>query len=253
MDAPLLDTVLKHQRRQWLLGAGLRGAVVGGATACALAVVTAASGHGVPGWIWATAGIAGAAAAAWFCRGGAPQRGDAARAMDRHFGLKDLHGSALAFATEVPALAQGYAAATAQRSARWLEDAGADLPSRLPQPRRAPWILAVVAVALGAAMLARVPISPEIARQTAAAAELEKQTTDLNAALTEELERLLEPEEDAAAGLDEAEARQWVASLKPTRDLAEALRQYAALEQRLRAAETALNQPEKQRLLRQAG
>ena len=220
---------------------------VGGALAF-LALAFVAMGTTVPIVLYPAAVIAGAlvGTTAWAWRRVSHER--AAQFADQHFGLADGLAAAQRFARE------GRRGGFYTLQARWAARAVARLHADTvrPRPQKRVWCAAALAVAL-AAGLGFVPPSRAVRERRALEEELQQQTETLNEQVQQYVDELLQgAEEEELELLRPDELRQWVAELGKQKDVQEAMRQYARVEQKLAEASRKLNRARDERLLSEA-
>lgn len=224
--------------------------LVGGATVVLLvASVYFWQGYAVPKiWYAILGGLTAAAAIAAILMRRATMD-EASHAADAWFGLKDTVTSHRQFSRE--AKSGGFydmQAATTQDAVQGLNTA--KIPLALP--RRLATACGVLV--LGASLTAFKATSPAvIARQ-----QQEGLTSDRTAQLQRDLEEMIkelekgtdDPEEQKLLNPDEL--KKWVAELKATKDIQEAMRQMAELERKLDKAAKALSQKREEQVLQKA-
>lgn len=228
------------------LGQGLgwgAGVLVLGGAACLW------RGYPVMGWCFALGASVCAlvTAAVYFIRRSTLE--SAARHADERFVTKDSLVSDVHFRAQ--SRTGGFydlVAAEAGRAAERLRGRLQEIA--LPRKALIPGVLLLAA----AAVMSLRKASPEVEERWA----LEKRTADrsaeVNERMREEIAKLANSLDEADEGLlNKAELRAWAEELRSTKDLKEALRQYALIERRLQEAAERLGQRESAELLRQAG
>lgn len=206
---------------------------------CAVgALIWVARGYSVP-LLFPLSIAAGAAIAALAWWGKRRMNTDAAvREADRHFGLKDAIASARYLAEQKPD------DPTTELQWQWLRPRLAECHAETitaPFPKRAAIWSAVLS--LVAIILCLLPASPAVRAAELAARETRERVEESKEQLEQLLEELAKdsaPEEKDAIKLDEF--RKMVKSIDETGDRAEAARQFARIEQKIREASRALDQ-----------
>lgn len=229
----LTDIVHSRIHQRVALRAGLWSVAAGSLAILLLAVFYFWQGFPLPHkWYLVAACVTVVAALVMAVRGGI-SRGEAAKFTDHFFGLQDALASHLAF--QQAGRQDGFYGLQrddANRRAAQVDPARIDI-----RPPR--WLTAVATALLLLAVAAgfKGP-SQAVRRQWAEEAFTQQRSQETIKQLTELVDKLQENAEDTAERelLQPEKLREWLRELSPTKDPAEAMRQLARLEQKLRDA-----------------
>ena len=236
-----LNRAAMLQALAWSLAIG-GGVLLVSGLACVL------QGYPLLGWCWAATAIAtGLTFTTLYLRRRATED-DAARFADQYFNLKDTLTSDLHFQREGRSgeffdLINQQAVATAAR----VKPEGIALPA----PKRM-LALGTLLVLAGFSLSFRSP-SPEVVARWKQEAETHQLTAELNEEVKKQIEELKKALGDDNDLISKEDLKKWEQELRQTKDMKEAMRQYAMLERRIAEAEQKMNRRDQEELARQAG
>ena len=236
-----LNRAAMLQALAWSLAIG-GGVLLVSGLACVL------QGYPLLGWCWAATAIAtGLTFTTLYLRRRATED-DAARFADQYFNLKDTLTSDLHFQREGRSgefftLINQQAVATAAL----VKPEGIALPA----PKRM-LALGTLLVLAGFSLSFRSP-SPEVVARWKQEAETHQLTAELNEEVKKQLEELKKALGDDNDLISKEDLKKWEQELRQTKDMKEAMRQYAMLERRIAEAEQKVNRRDQEELARQAG
>lgn len=221
---------------------------VGGGVLLVSGLVCVSQGYPLQLWCWLAAAGTGAVAFAVHYFRSRNSQDDAARFADSYFGLKDTLSSDLHFKRDGR---QGEFFNLVSRQAEVTAERVSSQPLVLPAPKRL-LALGSVLVLAGFSLSFRSP-SPEVVQRWQQEAETHQRTGEINEELKKQLEELKKSLGDDNDLISKEDLKKWEQELKQTKDMKEAMRQYAMLERRIAEAEQKMNMREHEELARQAG
>lgn len=224
------------------------GLAIGGGVLLVTGLACIAQGYPLLSWCWLAASLAGALGFGVVYIRGRKSQDDAARFADGYFGLKDTLTSDLHFQREGK---QGAFFDLVTQQAEATADRVSQEPLVLPKPRRL-LMLGSVLVLAGFSLSFRSP-SPEVIQRWQQEADTHLKTAEINDELKKQLEELKKSLGDDNDLISKEDLKKWEQELRQTKDMKEAMRQYAMLERRIAEAEQKLNRREQEELARQAG
>lgn len=244
----VLLSIRARLNRAAMLQAAAWSLALGGGFLLVAGLACVIQGYPLQAWCWLGAGLVGAGTFGFHYLRHRQSQDDAARFADAYFDLKDTLTSALHFQREGRqgeffALVNQQAAATAERVSQQT--------LILPAPRRL-LVLGCVLVLAGFSLSFRSP-SPEVIKRWQQEAETQVKTAEINEEIKKQLEELKKALGDDNDLLSKEDLKKWEQELRQTKDMKEAMRQYAMLERRIAEAEQKMNMREHEELARQAG
>lgn len=244
----VLLSIRARLNRAAMLQAAAWSLALGGGFLLVAGLACVIQGYPLQAWCWLGAGLVGAGTFGFHYLRHRQSQDDAARFADAYFDLKDTLTSALHFQREGRqgeffSLVNQQAEATAERVSQQT--------LILPTPRRL-LALGCVLVLAGFSLSFRSP-SPEVIKRWQQEAETQVKTAEINEEIKKQLEELKKTLGDDNDLFSKEDLKKWEQELRQTKDMKEAMRQYAMLERRIAEAEKKMNMREHEELARQAG